>query len=907
MPKVTLISPTGGTVTVPETDVAYWVDQGFRPQTTGELRQVQRKSALKEEFGGGLERVRTFGEGAMDAILPISGLLSDEAKFRAEVNTAERGAGSLFGLGIGLASGTGAATFTKGIAGGLSGGIIRAGTKIAGKATTPKGILTRTALASGFEGGLFGIAQEVTEAQLTNKHLTAEGVASSVLSGTAFGVGVGALGGGLGALAKAKEMKNVRSLANIFSTTDDSGKVFRQAADDFLGGLDNAAVRTPRETVTPQAARPMTKPGAGPQPMGPQPKAPGSYHKEPGGIRRSQETLAGLTDEQIEHLATAKVPDVEIVAPDLKPFLQYDGAAMKKLSGKAKKAAMDEARAEAKVRRQEWIKQAKEEAEAALTQPATAAKPPKTGKYERFQGPLRREQYVDVDIPYGMRKEAAGPRQLAAGPREPMYGPRQQASGPVEEMFGPGIPVSGPLNIADDAVLQAREVYKKALGSKGIPTTDDFLKVIATGQIDDVAKAVKAQTEYVKAVKESLKGSPERLAVMEAQEQTFIQALGSRVDDITGVKGSMDQLGEFKQLMALMGAEQVVDILPTEEALGPLGAAILKAALLHKTAEKGYGLFKGAARTFMGRGAEGAVRSYAYKKGLPPSFQFATGAVANQLMRTGVGKVLDKDIGTLVRVQLRSQGRIGRAMKFMGKGKARPSVAMAAYEAFVNFMEPQEKAELRSAQSPAQKFLVQMKVARKLQGNPDQLLKKVTDLTAGISAVNPEVGELTKQALLKKWGFLVDKMPVNPGTMRTLTGDRWVPNPQEIAKWARYAQAAIDPAGVVEQAMQGRITPEAAEALKTLDPAHFAEMQRNLLEDPEQVKRMEGDFGLRINLGILFEVTTDPTIPIYPQLQEHHRVLSEQAAQAGQAPQPQPTGLNRPTETQMFQQPRLNP
>jgi hypothetical protein len=81
-----------------------------------------------------------------------------------------------------------------------------------------------------------------------------------------------------------------------------------------------------------------------------------------------------------------------------------------------------------------------------------------------------------------------------------------------------------------------------------------------------------------------------------------------------------------------------------------------------------------------------------------------------------------------------------------------------------------------------------------------------------------------------------------------------------MTKFARYVQAATDPATVLEQvASGGVVTPQAAEALKVVYPSLFAAAQKRLLEQASDVDHPV-PYGRREQASLLFDVPLDSTM-----------------------------------------------
>lgn len=463
------------------------------------------------------------------------------------------------------------------------------------------------------------------------------------------------------------------------------------------------------------------------------------------------------------------------------------------------------------------------------------------------------------------------------------------------------------INELNVAQREFRSVLDDALGkSDRLGDPKDFIKVVESGDADSAVKAIQAYSRYQKAAEEveALTGS---LNLDQSTKRVF-DDVNNRLDKLTGVKDSLSKAGDLSSILKASG-------LPVDDAavtaLSPTADVLLKGALVTRAlnfAEKGG---RGLLGELFTSGVAGYVRGksigLARRFGLGEGGQFATASAAGSAARIGAANLVDGNIAALVNKQLRSQGRIGRAVSRFGKTLLKGPVQIATYKAFDGILSENEVNQIKSGKSDAEKFREQMKIVKAIINKPDELSSRLDDILARVAVLDPELGILAKKQAVKQVQFLAEKFPINPGNMASLSGDRWLPSPQDMIKFARYQEAMSDFAGIVEKAMTGRLTPEGAEVLKKMAPAHYAEMQKRIMSDPTILKKMEKNYGMRINLGLLFEIPTDPTLMIMPQLQDNFVILAEQAAQAQQAvpagptPEAPGTGMNQPTAAQKLE------
>jgi len=174
----------------------------------------------------------------------------------------------------------------------------------------------------------------------------------------------------------------------------------------------------------------------------------------------------------------------------------------------------------------------------------------------------------------------------------------------------------------------------------------------------------------------------------------------------------------------------------------------------------------------------------------------------------------------------------------------------------------------------------------------------VADNLRGIKAVDPLTADRLESQAARRVEFLAGKLPKRP---RVAVGN-WQPPNSEIRKFARYVAAVEDPSSVLERAASGTISPEGAEALRTVYPEQFADIQRQVIETlPELRDKLPRD--KRIALSILTGIPIDPAMEprILARLQATY--ATEPGTEGGaQAPTPQPSfgsvSREQPTKAQ---------
>ncbi len=138
--------------------------------------------------------------------------------------------------------------------------------------------------------------------------------------------------------------------------------------------------------------------------------------------------------------------------------------------------------------------------------------------------------------------------------------------------------------------------------------------------------------------------------------------------------------------------------------------------------------------------------------------------------------------------------------------------------------------------------------------------KTLHDRLSGVAAVNPFAADAIETVAARRIAYLADKLPKRPQTDSLPIGpDRWHPSEMEIASFARTAAAVEDPVSVVERMTDGSATPEDAEALRTVYPEMFADMQRQIIDRLPQLQESL-PYSRRLAMSIVWGVPVDPAM-----------------------------------------------
>jgi hypothetical protein len=135
----------------------------------------------------------------------------------------------------------------------------------------------------------------------------------------------------------------------------------------------------------------------------------------------------------------------------------------------------------------------------------------------------------------------------------------------------------------------------------------------------------------------------------------------------------------------------------------------------------------------------------------------------------------------------------------------------------------------------------------------------IHDRVAQVTQLNIGVGDKLAAHSKAVLQFLHTKMPKDPGVLQQFGVSKWRPTESDLDKWARYVNAAKDPAAVVERFGSGHMSREDAETLRVLYPGHFEKVQEWVMENlPDIQENMS--YERRIQISTLMGVPADPTV-----------------------------------------------
>lgn len=187
------------------------------------------------------------------------------------------------------------------------------------------------------------------------------------------------------------------------------------------------------------------------------------------------------------------------------------------------------------------------------------------------------------------------------------------------------------------------------------------------------------------------------------------------------------------------------------------------------------------------------------------------------------------------------------------------------------------------------KQLTQYGLDGKAQMRPEARQRMATTFDA-VRQVDPVAADQMETLAARRITALADRIPRKPDVMGTNVGgpDKWQPSEMQMRGYARFVAAVEDPIGVVERLATGQITPEDKDAMKTVYPELYANVQQQIMAQlPTLQKSLP--YQRRIALSIFSGLPVDPAMTprILNVLQASFK--DEPGTEGGtQAPTPQP-------------------
>jgi hypothetical protein len=152
-----------------------------------------------------------------------------------------------------------------------------------------------------------------------------------------------------------------------------------------------------------------------------------------------------------------------------------------------------------------------------------------------------------------------------------------------------------------------------------------------------------------------------------------------------------------------------------------------------------------------------------------------------------------------------------------------------------------------------------------LANDPEKLLASSAELADQLAEHAPETAQELATAHTRAVSYLASKLPQRPSAGPLAA--KWEVSKAEASEFARHYEAVEDPASILRQAAAGTLTAEAVEAVRTVYPALYAQMQESIAERLAS-RRSPLPYASRMMLGILSGSDLDGSLAGMPANQQ---------------------------------------
>lgn len=209
------------------------------------------------------------------------------------------------------------------------------------------------------------------------------------------------------------------------------------------------------------------------------------------------------------------------------------------------------------------------------------------------------------------------------------------------------------------------------------------------------------------------------------------------------------------------------------------------------------------------------------------------------------------------------------ASNVVKKGSTRSAIVSSglAKPATNNFLQsvtfdPGEKPSNDEKQIEAYKRLYEKMVS--MSADNRGLEERLTFKLAGMGSVAPETTVAVMNNIEKSLNFLLKKAPKPPTSQGTMLQPKlrmknFTPSDQELSKFARYLKATMNPGSILDSIAQKNVSTEEVEVMQALYPDLYNRVRVAVMDRVQEMDE-ELDYSSKLQLGILFNLPTDPSL-----------------------------------------------
>ena len=247
----------------------------------------------------------------------------------------------------------------------------------------------------------------------------------------------------------------------------------------------------------------------------------------------------------------------------------------------------------------------------------------------------------------------------------------------------------------------------------------------------------------------------------------------------------------------------------------------------------------------------------------------ATGALGAALEASN-SPVVERVADTLAKSQTRNTSRgiakVGQSLK---------NGAVAAVK------------RLPVAGAMAARYEQDSKRVRELSSQSKAIRAQMEEATAWMAERVPVARQAAIDTALRQLEYLNSNLPKGLAPS-TPFAPALPPSRSEVAQWMRRLRAVENPTSILDDLAAGKLTPESIDAVRTVYPETFADIQGQVLDKLTTMEQrgQKPSYAKRVELGLLLGIPTDPTMTpeSIAALQAQYQPTEAEAA----GPQPAP-------------------
>ena len=254
-------------------------------------------------------------------------------------------------------------------------------------------------------------------------------------------------------------------------------------------------------------------------------------------------------------------------------------------------------------------------------------------------------------------------------------------------------------------------------------------------------------------------------------------------------------------------------------------------------------------------------------------------ASSDSFLAGGLGGAAGFVGGALARRYLRDQGELlaaravdsmadyGLALNKIGKTQQRIDQGVRALMKGGTVSAVKVLPEAEPIQSQEKTFKKIKKDLDEVMSNDSVIMARLKETVPAVEG-NEDLQRSLMTTMMRQVNFLHSKIPKNPSAnLQIVNNEEYVPTPTELSKFFRYNQIVNDPLKVLDHLRAGTLTPEHREALISVFPEFYKEVQEKLLGGLAQGKP-DMTLPQKIQLSIFMGKPVDPTMTYLANFQQ---------------------------------------